>query len=414
MCGSHRMSLTPNVPITRTPHPPLARISRVMRAGGMLAILAIDATAVVSPADAASTTWHDPREGKPLGAQLHRHAGVNCSTAPVAVDLVAVRMLSEILSAPNASRAQWVNEVPAAERGQQLLEWHCCNPHVPATYTCSEVPVVPKDWPFCPDYTPRLDLDYSFGIDNQWGFDDTAANHGAEVHSFDPTVKNIAKHSAHKHRGVHFHPWGLAAGIKSSTSCHERPRGDARGRQGMVHSDAGGRGQLAADLFTLPTIRERLGHESRRISVLKLDCEGCEWDTFSRLLETSRVSGRSILDDVDVLLVELHPGLLLSTDSDLAKFGDFFHYVILQSGFRVWWQHPNSGGKDRPGVLRSFHPMLTALGLDPLVCCYELALVRPATLQAHRRSHRKMQHWYAEEAAKARGVPHPCPHCLGN
>jgi hypothetical protein len=83
MCGSHRMSLTPNVPITRTPHPPLARISRVMRAGGMLAILAIDATAVVSPADAASTTWHDPREGKPLGAQLHRHAGVNCSTAPL-------------------------------------------------------------------------------------------------------------------------------------------------------------------------------------------------------------------------------------------------------------------------------------------------------------------------------------------
>ena len=335
----------------------------------------------------------------------------NCSAL---VDLVAVRMLASILSAPNASTVQWVHETPAAQRGQQFLSWHCCNPHVPATYVCSAAPHVPKDWPHCPDYASSGGLVYSFGIDNQWGFDDAAADRGQEVHSFDPTVKNLAKHSAHAHPRVTFHPWGLAAD-SINPACNTAPSGGYRHGHGHGQqlvgrrSDPGGRGRLADELFTLPAIRERLGHTSRRISTLKIDCEGCEWEIFAHM-------PISLLEDIDVLLVEVHPALLMSSDSDLALFGSFFRKVFLEAGFRVWWQHPNSGGKDRPGVLRSFHPMLNALGLDPLVCCYELALVRPTGQGALKRARHldKLMAAYAEEAAKSRGVPHPCPDCLGN
>ena len=54
------------------------------------------------------------------------------------------------------------------------------------------------------------------------------------------------------------------------------------------------------------------------------------------------------------------------------------------------------------------------MGLDPLVCCYELALVRPAAKSVRRKGQDAMLAAYAKEAAKARGVPHPCPDCLGN
>jgi hypothetical protein len=41
----------------------------------------------------------------------------------------------------------------------------------------------------------------------------------------------------------------------------------------------GARDSVADSLFTLPTIMGRLGHAN--VSVLKIDCEGCELDAFN-------------------------------------------------------------------------------------------------------------------------------------
>ena len=327
----------------------------------------------------------------------------NCS-----VDLVAVRLFASLLAAPNRSHYQWVHGQSPSSRNQYFLHQHCCHPHVPATYTCPNLSVIGGDWPICPSYSPR-GLVYSVGIDNIWDFDDACASSGHEVHSFDPTAKNLAMHQSHKQTGVHFHPWGLTGG--DEIPCVRDPQ---QPRKKHELQDAGGRGSFLDSLYTLTSIRERLGHSSRRISMLKIDCEGCEWDVFHHLSQQPT----SLLDDVDVLLIELHPNLLLTTDADLNKFGSFFEYVFIRSGFRIWWQHPNGGGKDRPcgGGGRCFHPVLLALGLDPHICCYELALVRPTGTAAEmRESQGILRMAYAREAVATRATTYsPCPHCLGN
>ena len=67
----------------------------------------------------------------------------------------------------------------------------------------------------CPTYVHGAGRDacfvYSFGIDNQWSFEDWAGRGGCEVHAFDPTTRTRASHEAHRANNVHFHFMGLGA-----------------------------------------------------------------------------------------------------------------------------------------------------------------------------------------------------------
>eukprot|EP00985_Skeletonema_marinoi_P014049 scaffold7038_cov100-Skeletonema_marinoi.AAC.5 len=103
---------------------------------------------------------------------------------------------------------------------------------------------------------------------------------GCEVFAFDPTSKlprDVAP-------GVTFHEIGLQGDEVdvSKTHSHQYDALDA------------------SKLLTLGEIIDQMGHTGRKIDVLRLDCEGCEWGVLKQLA----CSGESEL--VEQLMVEMH------------------------------------------------------------------------------------------------------------
>lgn len=88
-----------------------------------------------------------------------------------------------------------------------------------------------------------------------------------EIHTFDPT---IGEQPSNLPAGnIHFHPWGLAAQDNGTSK-------------------------------TLPTIVKELDHTGREIDILKIDCEGCEWDTYTGWFDGSTT--------IRQIQIELHGG----------------------------------------------------------------------------------------------------------
>ncbi len=106
---------------------------------------------------------------------------------------------------------------------------------------------------------------YSVGIHTSWGWESKlAAQYPCEVHAFDPTQNHPALLPPPPGGGaVHFHKLGLAAGTAHDGS-------------NSVHYTS----IDTSLLLPLDKLQERLGHAGRRISLLMLDCEGCEFRLF--------------------------------------------------------------------------------------------------------------------------------------
>merc|ERR1712072_387859 len=97
------------------------------------------------------------------------------------------------------------NWLPGAIRNVNVP--HCCTKEA-ASIVCETFVAQGsgESWPTCLDLLPRIDcLVYSFGIDRSWGYDDSMAARGCEVHSFDPTKESREAHESHNVPGVHFH-----------------------------------------------------------------------------------------------------------------------------------------------------------------------------------------------------------------
>ena len=92
---------------------------------------------------------------------------------------------------------------------------------------------------------------YSVGSNNDFGFEEAVhdLNPTCEIHTFDPTISQ----PTHRPPYVRFHPYGV--GLNSPASSSFR-------------------------LFSIQEIMKHLGHDA--ISILKIDCEGCEYDAFTR------------------------------------------------------------------------------------------------------------------------------------
>ena len=182
-------------------------------------------------------------------------------------------------------------------------------------------------------------LVYGIGVANDWTFERSLAERGCEVHLFDPTVKHAARPDA-RFRNIAFHEWGLQS---ASTVAYNESASRKQHHYGTVHGT----------LLSFSAMRQKLGHENRTISVLKVDCEGCEWEALTQI---PRVSW----DKVDQFVVELHMGTAngFQSDADLRRATQLVT-LLSSTGLRLWYSEPNVGGDAK---LAAVMPPLLAAG----------------------------------------------------
>lgn len=120
-------------------------------------------------------------------------------------------------------------------------------------------------------------LVYSFGINNQWTFDDAMAQFGCQVYSFDPSMA-VGRHD--RSEKIHFYNIGL---------------GDRNG----VHRQTKWNVNTADSIYAMLSQK----HGEKLIDVLKLDIELSEWKAIRQMLHS-----RFLTDKVKQLAVEIHFG----------------------------------------------------------------------------------------------------------
>jgi hypothetical protein len=100
---------------------------------------------------------------------------------------------------------------------------------------------------------------YSFGINNEWSFDETMENYGCKVYSFDPTMKV----ENHKHsKDVNFYNLGIA------------------------DKDDGGNFKTLSSIYSML----KLDHGDAIIDYLKIDIEYNEWTVIPNIIQSGMLS----------------------------------------------------------------------------------------------------------------------------
>ena len=195
----------------------------------------------------------------------------------------------------------------------------------------------------------------SVGIGGEWAFEDALVKAGCEVHAFDPTSDLRASHEAHARAGdakLHFHYVGLGAGANYTAANHSNS-------YGALSSEF-----LPLDALIATAKRGR----DVPLTILKVDCEGCEWDAFA---DAARRAPHA-LDDVSMLMIELHLTERLGM-RDAASLSTLMRHVVGDHRFRLSRQHTNHGFAVDWNAAR---PELVRAGWEAHPCCAELHFVR--------------------------------------
>lgn len=162
-------------------------------------------------------------------------------------------------------------------------------------------------------------LVYSFGINNQWAFDDAMEQFGCQVHSFDPSM---GREDFDRSEHIHFHSIGLA------------------GRNGPDDQHKGW------NMKTLSSIHEMLipVHGDVVIDVLKMDVEFAEWQAIPQMIHAGFLQSH-----VKQLAVEIH----FLKDDPLETFQHYYRVLRLLegSGFVRFSSRPNPWLKRRIELL---------------------------------------------------------------
>ncbi|KAI9559235.1 hypothetical protein GHT06_016024 [Daphnia sinensis] len=172
-------------------------------------------------------------------------------------------------------------------------------------------------------------LVYSFGINNQWAFDDAMAQYGCQVYSFDPSM-GVGDYDRSQH--IHFYNVGLA------------------GEDGMHPVKKW-------NMKTASSIYQMLGYyhgDTTIIDVLKMDVEFSEWEVIPQMLRSGFLA-----DKVKQLAVEIH----FNADDPIETFRRYAGILQDLESFRVssssgagkfvrFSSRPNPGLKRGVSILR--------------------------------------------------------------
>lgn len=214
-----------------------------------------------------------------------------------------------------------------------------------------------------PPQLPEPCLIVTIGIGNQWLLEDTLANAGCVVHAFDPTIGLHSAHAIHAHARAREYFYFLGLGEPSTASATNGSKlGDGYGKVNTSRL-------LPLDrLLDVATI----GRTHAAVDVLKIDCEGCEWEAFERIARLQP----SLLSSVRVLLLELHllPELGLQEGAQLTR---LLHHLVHDHGFELYRRTFNAGFREHRNRVPA---ELISAGLPGFPCCVELHLVRPRDL----------------------------------
>merc|ERR1719401_3107087 len=111
---------------------------------------------------------------------------------------------------------------------------------------------------------------------------------------------------------------------------------------------------------------ERLGHSGKRLSVFKVDCEGCEWAALAAV-------SSSLWDRIDQLSLELHYGRELMLDSkEQLKNAATVVDALKSHGFADWRSDWRDGYEEHRQLL----PELYEAGMPHGHCCRLNGFVR--------------------------------------
>ncbi|XP_048256131.1 probable methyltransferase-like protein 24 isoform X2 [Haliotis rufescens] len=176
-------------------------------------------------------------------------------------------------------------------------------------------------------------LVYSFGISFDFSFDDDVANkYGCEVHSYDPSMKNVGDHS--RGQQIYFHKTGL-----NSTD--------------TINED-GWR------MRTFSSILKENNHSSETIDVLKIDIETSELWALPEMLKSGS------LRHVKQLCFEMHikRGFQPEPNKEKYIFGLSIFRNLYEFGFRIFKTHKN------------MYPKYTSMFGMLRTGCHEIYMIR--------------------------------------
>lgn len=161
-------------------------------------------------------------------------------------------------------------------------------------------------------------LIYSIGSEGNYMFEDgmfQLLGRHCEIHVFDPNPKHERPHDVET-KNIHYHAWG------------------------MTSSDAGTTTFGTEKFISFPETLKELGHTDRRIDILKIDCDGCEWTSYKDWLHHSV--------DIRQLLIETHPNIAFAYN---VSFGGYIS-DLLQHGFVPFSKEANvNPGADPYGTI---------------------------------------------------------------